>query len=72
MRPVKVGLDLREVRPPSGGIRPLLRGVLNALVRDPTGDMFHIFQSDGDLPMVKWRTGGGRGGPRSRSTPQRG
>jgi glycosyltransferase involved in cell wall biosynthesis len=50
---MKIGLDLREVRPRSGGIRPLLRGVLDALMQDPTGETFHVFQSEGDPPLAR-------------------
>jgi hypothetical protein len=47
-----VGLDLRQVRSGSGGIRVHLRGALSTLVRAAADDTFHVFQSEGDPPLV--------------------
>ena len=49
----RVGLDLREIRPVhSGGLRVFLRELLHALVRMWPEGRFHVFQTEGDAPLL--------------------
>jgi glycosyltransferase involved in cell wall biosynthesis len=54
----RVGLDLREIRPVhSGGIRVFLRDLLDSLVLTWPDAVFHVFQTEGDPPLLAERPG---------------